>query len=134
MNNYFKRGICIAVCCTIILLTCSGCASLLKEYHPDICIPLEDCVGEIVIKEWVLLLTSGAEIYYRVGFIELELGKLDCGNDGDCPFKDGRYSVTANGNQVTIKWDFYARHTDNEKLWETETFEIPEFKDWWKYL
>ena len=130
--NHIKRGICIAVCCVMILLTFSGCS--LRYYRPDICIPLEDRLGEIVIREWSFLLGSGAEIYYRVGFIELELGQLIGGDDGYCPFEAGRYAVYMDGNQVTIKWDQFTSYSDDEKYWDTKTFEIPEFKDWWEYL
>lgn len=130
--NHIKRSICVVVCCIMILLTFSGCS--LRAYRPDICIPLEGQVGEIVIREWSFLLGSGAEIYYRVGFVELELGQLPGGDDGYCPFEAGRYAVYMDGNQVTIKWDHFTSYSDDEKFWDTKTFEIPEFKDWWEYL
>jgi hypothetical protein len=117
----------------MILLTFSGCS--LRYYRPDICIPLEGQVGEIVIREWSFLLGSGAEIYYRVGFIELELGQLPGGDDGFCPFEAGQYAVTVNGNKVTIQWnDHLPGGQLPQALWKTKTFEIPEFKDWWEYL
>ena len=130
--NHIKRGICIAVCCMMILLTFSGCS--LRYYNKDICIPLEDRLGKIVIKEWSFLLGSGAEIYYRVGLIELELGRVTGGDDGYCPFEAGQYAVTVNGNEVTIEWNFHPGLGDGKHWDKIETFEIPEFKDWWEYL
>lgn len=88
MNKFIKCGICVAVCCIMILLIIAFVyvgIFLFRHYHTPICIPLENRIGEIVIREWCWGLGSGAEIYYRVGFIELELGELECGDDGpDC--------------------------------------------------
>ena len=137
MNHYIKGGICIVITVVLILLIIAFVyvgTFLFRHYHTPICIPLENRIGEIVIREWCWGLGSGAEISYRVGFIELELGRVTGGDDGYCPFEAGQYAVTVNGNEVTINWNFTSAANIGKHWDRTETFVIPEFKDWWEYI
>ena len=137
MNHYIKGCICIVIAVVLIFLFIALVSVgffFSRDYNKDICIPLEEQVGEIVIREWSWGLGSGAEIYYRVGLIELELGRVTGGDDGYCPFEAGQYAVTVNGNEVTINWNFTSAANIGKHWDRTETFVIPEFKDWWKYL
>ena len=135
MSNITKKSaLIVIVSCLIIVFTFSGCrgidkirgfllASFLQRgYHEDICIPLETHEGEIIIREWTFLLGSGAEIYYKIDGKEIKLGQLPGGDDGYCPFQAGRYSVTVDGNILTIEWDdspggeYIPNHTETFNL------------------
>ena len=123
MNHLTKRNaLIVAISCLLILLTLSGCG-FEREYNDDIIIQLEDRDGEIVIKEWSFLMGSGAEVYYRNGKNDMKLGSLLGGDDGFCPFKEGLYTVTVSGNEVTIEWDRLP--ADSTIPWEKKTFELP---------
>ena len=121
MKNSTKRNALIAVVgCLILSFIFSGCDFGLgkREYHDDIHIELETRQGELIIREWVYLLGSGSEVYYKEGKKEILLARLVGGDDGYCPFEDGQYSVTVDDDEVTIEW--YA-----EPRWEKVTLQLP---------
>ncbi len=124
MNKIIKIKTLIAiVSCLMALFSFSGCDfGSGREYYDDICIPIETQEGKIVIKEWSFLMGSGAEVYYKNGRKEILLGRLIEADDGYCAFKNGKYSVTFDDNNVTIKW---CQMLDSGEHWETETFELP---------
>ena len=128
MNNITKKStLIVAISCLMILFTFSGCGSggLDREYYDDLNISLETQDGEIIIKEWEFLLGSGAEVYYRENGKDILLGKLSGSDDGFCPFKEGLYELTQEGNTVTIKWCF--KPSDKDKTnWRSDTFELPQ--------
>ena len=123
MNKIYKNSVLVFVLiCSIMLFTFGGC-SLEREYYDDIQIHLKTVNAEIVIKEWSFLLGSGAEVYYRAGGKDVFLGNLSGGDDGFCPFKEGKYSVTIDEDKLTIEWPkFPNSERDN---WEKKTFDIP---------
>lgn len=125
MNNMTIRNTLIAiVCCMFILLSFGGCASE-REYYDDIHITLQDSSERITIKEWSYLLGSGAEVYYQKNDAEpVLLGKTTGGDDGFCPFKEGLYELSQDGNTVTVKWCFNPSNKDKSS-WKHETFELP---------
>lgn len=126
MNNIFIKKALIAVLgCLVVLLVFGGCNSG-REYYDDIHITLQDLSERIIIREWSFLLGSGAEVYFQKnGTDPVLLGKTTGGDDGFCPFKEGLYEVSQDGNSVTVKWCFDP--SDNDKInWRSKTFELPE--------
>ncbi len=106
-----------------VMLFPSSCSSDSREFKEDIVIPLEGNEGELVIKEWSFLLGSGAEIYYREGEKTVLLGKTTGGDDGYCPFANGKYYTEFNGDSVKIRWLF---NTDSHsEYWKEDIFTIP---------
>ncbi len=113
-----------AVCCLMIVFTFSGCSmGLERDYYEDIHIQVETHPGEIIIREWRFLLGSGAEVYYKLGDIQILLGQLLGGNNGYCPFQNGQYSVTVEANEITIEWCRYPNSAANP--WDNKVFELP---------
>ncbi len=108
----------IVVCLSLLLILCS--CGFDREYNEDIVIQSAEHDAEIVIKEWSFLLGSGAEIYYRVDTEETLLGKLQGGDNGFCPFKEGMYNVSFNGDEITVEWSKFAN--GDRASWETKTF------------
>ena len=109
----------------ILVLALAGCAPMGKEYHADIVIALQDPSELLVIKEWSFLLGSGAEVYYQKDGAEpVLLGKTTGGDDGFCPFKEGLYEITQDGDTLTVRWCF--QPSDKDKThWHSETFDLP---------
>ncbi len=125
MNKITIKNTLIAVAsCLIILLFLSGCASE-REYCDDIYITLQDSSEKIIIKEWRYLLGSGAEVYYQKNDDMILLGKTTGGDDGFCPFKEGLYEFTQDGNSVILEWCFNPANKDKSN-WRSETFELPQ--------
>lgn len=128
MSKINKRNAFIAVVsCLIMLFIFCGCsfALLEREYYDDIHVQLETRHAEIIIKEWSWGLGSGAEIYYKADGKEIKLGSLSGGDDGYCPFKEGFYQITEDGNTVTFKWCFTPSDTNQTDNWKSKTFELP---------
>lgn len=114
---------CIAL---LLMITCAlglvGCNSAEREYYDDIVIDLQDSSEKIIIKEWSYLQGSGAEVYYTKGDAEpILLGKTTGGDDGFCPFKEGLYEITQDGNSVTVKWSF---NPSDKSTWRSKTFAL----------
>ena len=91
-----------------------------REYLPDLTVSLEDRPGQIVIKEWRFLLGSGAEIYYKDGGKLTLLGSAGGGDDGYCPFADGKYTLSLEENELLIRW-----HAMDD-VWREKRFTLPE--------
>lgn len=83
----------------------------------------DGCNGEIVIKEWRFLQGSGAEIYYRQGEQLTQLGNTTGGDDGYCPFADGKYSLSVEGDALRVRWSF--RGETQQDTWKEATFSLP---------
>ena len=97
----------------IILITCvllQSCSKSLdeREFLDDLYINIPDTEYQLLIKEWRYLLGSGAEVY----FVEdsdtkkVHLGNISGGDDGYCPFENGKYDITYNEGVVTLSWSF----------------------------
>ena len=120
-----RKALIAILSCLIILLIFGGCSSE-REYYDDIYITLQDPSEKIIIKEWSYLQGSGIEVYYQKGDAEpILLGKTLGGDDGFCPFKEGLYELTQDGNSVIIKWCFRPSENDKDD-WKSKTFELPE--------
>ena len=120
-----KKALTAVLGCLVVLLAFGGCDSE-REYYDDIYIPLQDASEQLIIKEWSFLLGSGIEVYYQKGDAEqILLGKALGGDDGFCPFKEGLYELTQDGNSVTIKWCF-SPSNKNKDDWKSKTFELPQ--------
>lgn len=118
----------IVIVAAIILLIVAAAAVIdanapKKDYYDDIRIPAEEYGGEIVIKEWSYLLGSGADVYFkRDGGKEVLLGKLSGGDNGYCPFRDGKYTANIDNGVLTLEW---CKFSDNkDKPWEKTSFEL----------
>jgi len=114
---------------TVVLAVIVGCGVLWcflnaaapdREYLSDVAVPLADGSGEIVIREWRFLLGSGAEIYYiQNGKLTL-LGTTTGGDDGYCPFADGKYTLAVQADTLLIRWYF------GNDIWEEAHFSLPQ--------
>lgn len=124
MNNSTVRKALIAVVsCLIILLIFGGCEDSERIYYDDINITLQDSSERIIIKEWSFLLGSGIEVYYQKNDTDpVLLGKRLGGDNGFCPFKEGMYEFSQDGNSVTLKWAFRGSQK-NKTDWCSETFD-----------
>lgn len=109
----------------VFILSLAGCGKTEREYYEDIIVPLQDASGQIIIKEWRYLQGSGAEVYYQKENSEpVLLGKTTGADDGFCPFKEGLYEITQDGNSITVKWCFHP--VDKDKTdWRGRTFDLP---------
>lgn len=108
----------------VLVLALAGCAPTEREYHADIVIALQDPSELLVIKEWSFLLGSGAEVYYQKDGAEpVLLGKTTGGDDGFCPFIEGLYEITQDGDALTVRWCF--QPSDKDKThWHSKTFDL----------
>ena len=112
-----------------MLLMFTSCGNPLgeREYLEDIYIDIPDTDCRLLIKEWRYLLGSGEDVYF-VSPSEKEprlLGKLTGGDDGYCPFNDGKYNVSFAGDRVTFSWSFNGSDTYSK----TESFTLPNNSD-----
>jgi hypothetical protein len=71
--------------------------------------PLEGDTGgrDLVMREWALLLAGGGEILERDGALLTRIGTT-VSDDGYAPFAAGAYTVTRDGDAVTLRWAFHA--------------------------
>ena len=103
--------ICLTVIIVSIICLCAvSCSDPLggREYRDDLYVEVDGMEGQLLIKEWSFLLGSGAEIYY-VDPVENKpqlLGKVQGGDDGFCPFANGKYSVEYKEGEITVSWSF----------------------------
>ena len=123
-SSAIKRALIAVASCMIKSLAFWGCSSE-REYCDDIYISLQDSSEKLIIKEWSYLQGSGIEVYYQKSDDNpVLLGKTTSGDDGFCPFKEGLYEFTQDGNTVTIKWCFNPSNKDKTN-WRSKTFELP---------
>ncbi len=115
--RYVKMNLCLVL---VAVLLFAGCNASGRDYHEDIILPLENSDGELVIKEWSFLMGSGAEIYYRSAGEMVLLGKTAGADDGYCPFADGKYSISEDGNTITVRW------LSSSDIWGEEQFTLPD--------
>ena len=126
MNNVLVNPvIALLLCCFLVIPAFRGCDSegrfFEREYLEDLYIPLQDESEKLIIKEWGWLMGSGEDVYYQKDDDKpIYLGDLTGGDDGYCPFADGKYEIIQDGRSVTIKWSFRG------DLWKDMTFELPE--------
>jgi len=90
---------------TISLFSC-GNPTGDREYMPDLYIDIPNTQSQLLIKEWTYLLGSGEEVYFVVekGAEPQYVGNLSGGDDGYCPFYNGKYNVDFADGQVTLSW------------------------------
>jgi hypothetical protein len=71
--------------------------------------PVEGDTGgrDLVVREWTLLLAGGGEILERDGALLTRIGTT-VSDDGYAPFAAGAYTVTRDGDAVTLRWAFHA--------------------------
>lgn len=111
----------IGVLVCVIFGAFCGCAASGREYNDDITVLLPDRDGVLVIREWSVLLGSGAEVYYDYGWrAPILLGQTSGADDGYCPFEAGEYRITQEEDAVTLAW----RATD-AGVWRSATFDLP---------
>ena len=121
----------ILAVCLILLLAFSllSCQNPLgeREYMEDLYIEIPDSQDKLLIREWCYLLGSGAEVYLvsQTEKSPVLLGLLSGGDDGYCPFQNGKYNVTFAGDTVTISWSFDGSDTYSR----TESFALPKNSD-----
>lgn len=121
MTTLLKIVACIVTISIFLLL--GACGDSQRDYSEDICVQLRERNAEIVIREWQFLLGSGAEIYYRQNGKLTLLGQVSERDGTYCPFQNGKYSITEDGNTLLIKWAFW--HSDPEDSWREATFILP---------
>ncbi|MBR6535058.1 MAG: hypothetical protein IKT65_05720 [Clostridia bacterium] len=98
-----KRSISLLLV-SIFALCIIGCGETERDYYDDIVIALQEPSEKIIIREWRYLLGSGSDIYYQKDNSDaLLLGKTTGADDGFCPFNEGLYELTQNGNEITVK-------------------------------
>lgn len=118
-----------ALCFLAVLLAAGlcGCGPFPeREYREDLVVPLEEGPDAVVIKEWSFLLGSGADVYYRKGEEDpVLLGTTSGADDGFCPFENGLYEITKEGNTVRVSWCFDPGHGEDRSFWRSKTFDIP---------
>ena len=95
-----------------------------REYLPDLYVEVPDTEYVLLIKEWRYLLGSGEDVYLvsPSGKKPKLLGKLTGGNDGYCPFADGKYEVRYEDSEVHLSWAFNAGAVPNR----SKSFTLPE--------
>ncbi|MBQ9161714.1 MAG: hypothetical protein IJX74_00420 [Clostridia bacterium] len=121
-NNRFI--VFLAVIFSFVFLLCA-CSDPLgeKEYMEDIYINIPDSRDKILIKEWRYLLGSGEDVYFvSSGTGEKQLlGRLTGGDDGYCPFADGKYKVSFAAGEVEFFWSF----NGGEEYTKSKSFVLP---------
>lgn len=113
----------LSVLVLMLTLISNGCSENAREYFEEIRIPLQTKNGEIIIREWRFLLGSGAEIYYYNDGSTTLLGHCSGGDDGYCPFQDGRYTLDENGKEITVCW-LFGTTAEGKEIWHSQTFSI----------
>ncbi len=117
--KYAKRSLCLLL--AVLLLTLAGCNALgQREFQQDIVLQLDGREGELLIREWRYLLGSGADIYYCNAGNRVLLGETTGGDNGYCPFAEGKYSIEEDGDTITVKWLFRA------DIWKEKQFTLPD--------
>ena len=110
-----KHIIPIAVVCILVLALIALCIVISviepvggREYLPDLYVEVPDTEYVLLIKEWRYLQGSGEEVYLvsPSGEKTTLLGKLTGGDDGYCPFADGKYEVRYEDGAVLLSWSF----------------------------
>lgn len=110
---------------TLLLAVSWACDdSFSREYLDDLYIDIPDTESQLLIKEWRFLLGSGAEVYYipSAGAKAQFLGKTTGGDDGYCPFHDGKYSISYSEGVVTLSWVFQGSEDAYNR---SESFPLP---------
>ena len=117
-----KCLVCLLIFSLLILSSCSNPLGS-REYYEDLYVDVPDTSYQLVIKEWNYLLGSGADVYFVDPTNQdlLFLGNLSGGDDGYCPFKDGKYSIEYMYGYVKISWSF----TGSDTYSRSERFELP---------
>ncbi len=114
----------------ILILLLSSCANTeppdprdntYRNYEQDqkIQTPLDNTY--IIIKEWSLLLSGGADIYFQdKDGNQTYLGETSGADDGYKPFKNNKYTIEFNNENIIISYDF-----GSGGVWKTNTFTLP---------
>lgn len=112
---------------TAMLFCFGGCDNefLSRDYLEDICVPLENRSGELIIREWTYLLGSGVELYYRKDGKMTPIGQTGGGDDGFCPFAAGMYEIDIQGDVLTVKWAFQPYQKNLKDEWRVAEFTLP---------
>ena len=93
-----------------------------RSYLEDMTVQVPDSEVTLLIREWQFLLGSGAEVYLMQGNKKVYLGQAGGGDDGYCPFDQGKYEIfIGDGNTVTIKW----LAIPDTEVWKEKVFELP---------
>jgi len=122
-----RISILAAILLTVSLLLAGSWAcddSFSREYPDDLYIDIPDTESQLLIKEWRFLLGSGAEVCYipSAGAKAQFLGKTTGGDDGYCPFHDGKYSISYSEGVVTLSWAFQGSEDAYNR---SESFPLP---------
>ncbi len=96
------------------------------DYHEDLIIPIEGREASLVIREWNLLLGSGADVYYQgPDGKETQIGQAGGGDDGYTPFKNQKYTITFSDDTVSFTWYFGVNDTDGKEIWKSTVIDLP---------
>lgn len=108
------------ICALILMCTLPILAFFAKDYKNPLCVEISDIDKTVVVEEWQWLLGSGADIYIKDGWRKMYLGDAGGGDDGYCPFEDGKYEISyqEKDNTITVRWF-------NSFDWEERVFELP---------
>ena len=122
--NNFRLIIFLVLLCSFITLT--SCSNPLgeREYLADLYIDLPGTEHQLLIKEWRYLLGSGEEVYFVSSSAKKPqlLGKLTGGDDGYCPFNDGKYEISCSEGVLSLSWSF----DGSDNYTRSESFVLPE--------
>ena len=129
----FNRGVISIIILNILLLlsSCNREGGIFddREFLDNIYVDVPETDYQLLIKEWRWLLGSGEEIYLIDKTKEDEeavyLGKCTGGDDGYCPFNDGKYTVTYSDGKIEISWLFNQGGEESKEAWRSKTFDIP---------
>jgi hypothetical protein len=104
-RKFLIFAIILAIC--ILLPSCSNPLGE-REYLDDLYIDVPNTDYQLLIKEWRYLLGSGSEVYLveSSDAKPVHLGNISGGDDGYCPFENGKYTIAYNEGVVTLSWSF----------------------------
>ena len=122
--NNFKLFIFLVLLCSFIALT--SCSNPLgeREYLEDLYIDIPGTEHQLLIKEWRYLLGSGEEVYFVSSSDKKPklLGNLTGGDDGYCPFNDGKYEISYSEGVISLSWSF----DGSDNYTRSKSFVLPE--------
>lgn len=116
----FLRMIIPIICALILICALPTFVFFTREYKKPLRVEIHDIDKTVVVEEWQWLLGSGADIYIKDGWRKMYLGDAGGGDDGYCPFEDGKYEISyqEEDNTITVRWF-------NSFDWEERVFELP---------
>lgn len=125
-RTVFITALITVIVCVLITVPAFALHSFanFRDYLPPLVVDVPDSDVKLLIKEWSLLLGSGGEVYQIDGNKEIYLGTVGGGDDGYCPFNDGKYEIVNNNDgTVTLRWAF-GGSADSVDTYKEKTLEI----------